>query len=237
MRSLTQRQPADIRRLVPGSVKLGYHALLRGASTVIDRALGVETATRVDLAEYGLAHVERVNYEAGGWLDLPRVLRRERVTGEDVLLDLGCGKGRALLMASRHRFARVVGVELAPALARVCRRNLESFRLPRRCGAVEVVVADAADYAIPDDVTVVYLFNPFRGGLFDSVVRNILASVDRRPRRLRLIYRNAIYADRLLATGRARLVRSAPGLRPTRRWREAVAVRVYAIEPARAPAA
>lgn len=227
--------PADVRRLVPKAIKLRYHALLRALSRLVDRVLGIDTAERVDLADFGLAHPERVNYEAGSWLDLPRVLRHIPVRRHDVLLDLGCGKGRALVMAARHPFARVIGVELSPELARVAERNLEASRLPRRCRAVEVVVADAVEYRIPDDVTFVYLFNPFRGRVFDAVIERIVESVDRAPRRVRVIYRNAMYEDRLLGTGRAHLQRVLPGLRPTRRWREAVGVRVYAVDPGRRP--
>ena len=71
-----------------------------------------------------------------------------------------------------------------------------------------------------------------RGATFDTVIANLIASVDRRPRDLRLIYRNAKYKDSLQATGRARLVRVHPGVRPNRAWSKAVGVHVYALEPA-----
>jgi SAM-dependent methyltransferase len=225
----------SIRGLVPRAMKLKYHGVLRASSSVVDRALGIDTAGKVDLADLGLADPERVGYEAGSWLDLPRVLRPGEVTRDDVFLDLGCGKGRAVLMASLYPFGRVTGVELSPDIAGIARRNLETFRRPTRCGTIEIVVTDAVDYTIPDDVTVVYLFNPFRGRTFDAVIDNLIASIDRNPRRVRLIYRNAMYEDQLLGTGRARLVRSSPGLRPSREWREAVAVRLYALEPAPKP--
>src|SRR5215472_1458160 len=38
-------------------------------------------------------------------------------------VDLGCGKGRVLLMARELGFGRIIGVEFAPALAKVARRN------------------------------------------------------------------------------------------------------------------
>jgi SAM-dependent methyltransferase len=222
----------SIRALVPGAAKLKYHAMLRASSSVVDRTLAIETAGRVDLADLGLADPERVGYEAGGWLDLPRVLHSEAITRDDVFLDLGCGKGRTILMASLYAFGRITGVELSFDLAQTALRNLETFRPPRRCENIEIVVGDAVDYAIPDDVTVAYLYNPFRGQTFDRVIANLIASIDRRPRSVNLIYRNAKYEDRLLRTRRARLVRVLPGLRPGREWREAVGVRVYTFEPA-----
>jgi SAM-dependent methyltransferase len=124
---------SSIRALVPSGAKLRYHALLRASSSVVDRSLGIETAVKVNLADLGLAHPERVGYEAGIWLDLPRVLHRGEVGRDDVFLDLGCGKGRAVLTASLLPFGRITGVELSPHLANIARRNVATFRLPKRC--------------------------------------------------------------------------------------------------------
>lgn len=60
-------------------------------------------------------------------------------------------------------------------------------------------------------MTVAYLNNPFRGELFDAVVEKLLASYDRRPRSLRLIYKTPLEEARLLGTGRVRLVRAEAG--------------------------
>ena len=44
-------------------------------------------------------------------------------------IDLGSGKGRALLLASAYPFRRIVGVELLPALNRIAQENLENYKL------------------------------------------------------------------------------------------------------------
>jgi SAM-dependent methyltransferase len=218
-------------------LKRAYRALTRRVSTaVIDRILNVDTAQPVDLAQLGLDAPDRVSYEAAGWRDLRRILRPAEVSGDDVFLDLGSGKGRMILLAARYRFRRVIGVEVAEPLAAVARRNVATCRLRPRCDDIQLVTADVLDYRIPDDVSVVYMFNPFRGAIFDAVVAELVASVDRRPRRLRLIYRNGRNCERLMRTGRFRLVRESLGLRPGRAWREATAVRLFVLEP-RAPAA
>jgi SAM-dependent methyltransferase len=218
-------------------LKRAYRALSRGVSTaVIDRILNVDTAQRVDLAQVGLDAPDRVSYEAAGWLELRRILRPAEVSGDDVFLDLGSGKGRIILLASRYRFRRVIGVEIAEPLIAVARRNVASCRLRPRCGEIELVNTDVLHYRIPDDVSVVYMFNPFGGAVFDAAVAQLIASVDRRPRPLRLIYRNGRNCERLASTGRFRLGRESLGLRPGRAWREATAVRLFVLEP-RAPAA
>jgi SAM-dependent methyltransferase len=214
----------------PGLIRW-YRALARGFSRhVLDRALNVETATPVALAQFGLDAPDRVEYEGGGWLDLPRVLRAGEVTPEDVFLDLGSGKGRIVLQAAQYRFARVIGVEISEKLTLIARRNAASCRLSARCGAIELVHSDALDYTIPDDVSVVYLFNPFRGAAFASVLIRLVDSVERRPRALRVIYRNALHHDDLVGRG-FRLERTSAGLRPSRAWRQRTAIRLYVLEP------
>jgi hypothetical protein len=52
------------------------------------------------------------------------------------------------------------------------------------------VIADVLAYRIPDEVSVVYMFNPFRGATLESVIAQLIASVDRRPRAVRVILRN-----------------------------------------------
>jgi hypothetical protein len=74
---------------------------------------------------------------------------------------------------------------------------------------------------------VIFMHNPFRGEIFDAAIKRVLASLDRSPRRLRVIYRVPMEEQRLLATRRARLVRSLAGLRPTPRWSRKVGTRIY----------
>ena len=83
-----------------------------------------------------------------------------------VFVDLGAGKGRVLMLASR--FKRLIGVEFAFALVETARQNFKRFG----CIA-EVVHADAADYRFPDDNLVVYLYNPFGS----EVLRPVLSSL------------------------------------------------------------
>lgn len=87
---------------------------------------------------------------------------------------------------------------------------------------------DAREFEIPDDVTVVYLNNPFSGPIFAYVVESLLASVKRSPRRLRIIYFNPV-EERLLLEGGFRLVKTIRGLRPSAEWSRANSARLYEI--------
>lgn len=159
------------------------------------------------LHDLGYAGPDRNSYAPTPWGVLERIVPPGEVTEEDVFLDIGCGMGRvALEAAMRYPFARVVGIELVPRFADVARHVLRRNQGRLRCRDWEVVTADVRDYAVPDDVTFAYLYDPFTGPLFDDALAHLQESVERRPRRLRVVYVVPQEEDRLLR--KAALVRS-----------------------------
>jgi hypothetical protein len=94
---------------------------------------------------------------------------------QTTFVDLGAGRGRALILAARMGFRRVIGVELDERLASDAGINIA--RWSSRGGAnrknqeIRVVRTDAASFTMPPGPLVVSLFNPFGcpGGLSPSV--------------------------------------------------------------------
>jgi hypothetical protein len=64
--------------------------------------------------------------------------------------------------------------------------------------------------------SIIYMNDPFSGRLFAQALANLVDSVDRRPRRIRLIYRAPREQAQLDADPRLRLARSR-GRHPDRR--------------------
>jgi SAM-dependent methyltransferase len=185
----------------------------------------------VDLRDIGFDAPGRV-YEhiPSPWGVLGRILRRGEITREDVFIDIGCGMGPVLVeAAARYDFGRVIGIDLVPEFTEVARDTIARARRRLRCQDVQVVAGDAIGYRMPDDVTVIFMADPFRGPLFDAVVAKLITSVDRHPRRLRIIYSMPIEGGRLERTGRARLVRY--GRRAGRPWATAPDLAMYEILP------
>ncbi len=156
-----------------------------------------------------------------------RVLREDEVSTDDVFLDLGCGMGRVLLEACRYPFRQVIGVDVVPQFTAVAREALARNSSSLRCQEVSVVTADALDYEIPDDVTVVYLAAPFNEEVMRQMIEKLVASVDVVPRNLRIIYLFPPDAPRLDEFDRVRWVRN--GKRRVRRWARADYLVMYAI--------
>jgi SAM-dependent methyltransferase len=184
----------------------------------------------VPQAELG-GHAERSAYEPSGYGVLPRALRGERIGPGHVFADYGSGKGKVVLQAAHWPFARVIGVEVAEELTAVARRNAARVAGRRRAGAVELVVADARTWVPPDDLTHAYFFNPFSGEVFEAAIAALVASYDRRPRMLRIIYLHPYMEPALLATGRVRLVRAVRGRRRTPPEWDADRLCVYEVTP------
>jgi SAM-dependent methyltransferase len=110
-------------------------------------------------------------------------------------VDVGCGMGRALLLASEHPFKQVVGIELSPALLAIARENLASAHgLRTRCRDVRMRRGDARRFRFPRGDLVVFLFNPFDHEVLRSVLERVVAS-RRSGDRVTLLYHVAVHRD------------------------------------------
>jgi hypothetical protein len=186
----------------------------------------------VDLRDLGYEAPDRVHeHIASPWGVLARILPKREVTDSDVFIDIGCGMGPVLVEAgARYDFRRAIGIDVVREFTEVAEQTIARGREHLRCKDIEVLTGDVTEYGLPDDVTVIFMADPFRGPVFDAAVENIIASVDRNPRRIRLIYSNPVEGGRLERTGRIRLVRL--GRRKGRRWTTAPDLAMYEIAPA-----
>lgn len=197
---------------------------------LFDRRYGLDTDGVIQPGELGFDNPEYTRYAPAGLVTLRRLLPPGDVGPDDVFVDIGSGKGRVVLQAAlRHPFRTVYGVELSERLHEVAVRNLASVRDRLRCQDVRLVHGNALEFDVPDDTSVVFLYNPFDGATFAQVVERILASVDRAPRRLRILYGNPREEAALLATGRVHPVRTLRGWRPGREWSRSNTFRVYEV--------
>jgi hypothetical protein len=104
-------------------------------------------------------------------------------------VDIGAGKSRTLLLASRYDFAKVVGVEFAKELVDCSKGNIARFKADwRKCQNLEIIEADATQFAFPDTPLVIFFYNPFSQTIFDAVLKNIVASIASKPRDCTIVY-------------------------------------------------
>ncbi len=159
----------------------------------------IDTSVTVPLDELGVDGPGRREYKPSGWRALSRGLRGIPISERDVFVDYGAGLGRVVAQAAQKPFGRAVGLELSDQLAAEGRRYLAGRRR-LRCSA-EIVTGDAATWELPDDATVLYLNNSFTGDVLDACMRQIGASLRRRPRVAWLLYVNPSEPERIVGTG------------------------------------
>lgn len=111
-----------------------------------------------------------------------------------VFLDVGAGKGRAMLLASQHPFLRVEGTELNAALATIAADNIKLWQRDPQAMALAPLrlrVGDATRLPLPEEPTLAYLFHPFETKLLRRFLRHVVRSITGQPRVFDLMYVNA----------------------------------------------
>ena len=116
---------------------------------------------------------------------------------EFVFLDLGSGKGRALLLASHYPFKRVIGVEYESRLHEIAGMNARIYcHSQQKTQQIETVCGDAAAFSLPTEPLIIYMYNPFKASILSQVLDNIKASLEQ-PRQILIIYQNPLHRNLL----------------------------------------
>jgi len=117
--------------------------------------------------------------------DATRCLDLDR--SKDVLFDYGSGKGRAPILASKFPFRQIYGFEKSEELCRIAERSVRALNT-KSSNRINIFKGCAATSALPDDVTVVFLFNPISGVILQGAIEQIRNSLQRNPRHMSIVY-------------------------------------------------
>ncbi|MES2569551.1 MAG: class I SAM-dependent methyltransferase [Verrucomicrobiota bacterium] len=154
-----------------------------------DRRRGISTALIVKEQEPEIADVRCHYYAATDYETFHLAMQQVVVrAGEDVFVDFGSGKGRIVMLAAELPFRQVIGVEFSRQLHLAGLKNLAVAQPQLRCADVQLLHADATQWKVPGDATVLFFFNPFDGEVLAKVCENIRRSIAESPRRVTLIY-------------------------------------------------
>ena len=117
-------------------------------------------------------------------------------------LDVGAGKGRAVMLASGFPFRRVVGVELNAEMARIAESNVRRWRRAHKAdptasaiAPIEILNEDALSFELPKTPTLVFLFHPFEAPVLKKFLRRIETAFASRAGTLDLLYVNAEHGN------------------------------------------
>jgi hypothetical protein len=120
-----------------------------------------------------------------------------------VCIDFGSGKGIAIIYLAEFGCKQIVGVEFSEHLIANANRNIEKYR--KKTGnsfQTEIIHTDATLYTIPEQVNVFYFCHPFSDdAVMTRVLTNIEDSLVRKPRKIWIVYLNAIQKNVFISFG------------------------------------
>lgn len=113
----------------------------------------------------------------------------ERPLNNYIFIDIGCGKGRAVLLASELPFKEVLGVELNPALARIASANVKIWEATNpHASPMRILTQDATEIALPTTPCVLYLYNPFSAHVMTRLLQHLEKALRKKPHPLDILY-------------------------------------------------
>lgn len=122
------------------------------------------------------------------------------------VLDIGCGKGGALIAFNDFGYEDVDGIEIMEELCNTAKYNIKKMGL-----TCNVECKNALEYKNYDKYNLYYMYDPFKGEAFSKVIHLIENSVIRKPRRAVIVYSNPWEHRRVVEKGIFKLVSQLDG--------------------------
>ncbi len=142
--------------------------------------------------------------------ELEQIFKKDKA-----ILDIGCGKGAGMIALQECGFHRIGGVEYTEEIYNTLIQNIQrldfdyqklavenaSVEEPLRAG-IHCYLGDASSMLLQlDQFDYYFFFNPFSYELSVSVFRNIIESLKRKPRKVKVFYAEPIGHQFLLESG------------------------------------
>jgi SAM-dependent methyltransferase len=169
-----------------------------------DRQYGTETSgvVPVEMIASDRMMMSQINPYCGSQ---PSIIRRAIAalgkTDEFHFVDLGCGKGRAMIVASEFPFRSITGVELSPRLAKTARRNVARIarRFPARTPVV-ITEGNAVTFPFPKGKVLLFFYHSFGVDLLKQLLSEIESFVLSANGLVYFIYYNPVHGSLLDAS-------------------------------------
>jgi len=141
-------------------------------------------------------------YEAVNYYMLERLLKSFRILSpETSIVDLGCGKGRVMVVAAHLGFKKITGIDFAREICDEAVRNMKKTQNRIHDIDWKVIQSDVLDYSIKPDDSVFFMFNPFVEATLTQFLDKLEQSCKRFPRKTWFLYASPVHVGALQNRG------------------------------------
>ena len=165
-----------------------------GFYSYLENKYGVDLAKTIRVVDFDYVEETATNSGASRQMGLMDVLFQTDCVCERIL-DIGCGKGGAMVIMNQFPFERIDGIEISPMISEIAKKNIEALGYQDDSGVFNVSALDFDRYG---DYSILYMYDPFKGEVFENVIKKISASVKSGTK---LIYANPYMHDMVIANG------------------------------------
>lgn len=121
--------------------------------------------------------------------------------GNKTFLDIGCGKGRVMIVAADYGFEQITGIDFSKKFCEETDTTIHLYSQKNPAVHFTIINCDALGFEIPKEITTIFLFNPFDEVIMSSVVSHIIRSQQHDPRTIWVMYANPQHKSLFLNNG------------------------------------
>lgn len=174
-----------------------YHRLVLPINVTVDKIKGLDFLTEVQSEQMNLDPNRVYASSPSTRRFLKELFDDFKISQRDAIIDIGCGKGNAMLTMLKYPFGKVDGVELCPKIAAIANKNFLRLRL-NKC---KIFTGDATQFKEYDSYNFIYFYNPFPSFVMKQVIDLLIDSQQRTNKEVVIIYLNPTCHDVIVKTG------------------------------------
>jgi predicted RNA methylase len=168
---------------------------------------GTNTFIPVDLKELTIKNgdIKKASrYEPVSFYMLEKLFAAFRkISTRGSIVDLGCGKGRMMMVAPHFGFNHVTGIDFAKEMCEQATVNMIEKEKQFSGIKWKVINENILDYCISSSDSTFFMFNPFTEEVLQEFLKKLDDSCHQFPRKIHFLYASPQYQSALLDNGYA----------------------------------
>ena len=164
-----------------------------------EKKFGIDTSKPIELSQLTITggdirHSSR--YEAVNFYILEALLKRLReICADNSFTDLGCGKGRAMVVAAHYGFTSIKGVDFAQEVCSIAEQHMQKISSQFPLMEYKVLCKNVLEYDIQPNESVFFMFNPFSDDTISGFLEKVNVSIEQYPRTIYFLYVSPRYIE------------------------------------------